>query len=66
MALGFFGSNGGIGEAYREFSITEVEERIREYKELQGQCSDVKVKERYVGVIDSLRNLQKRMSRGVN
>ena len=67
MALGWSGSNGGIGKAYKEFVIADVDTGISKYKALYERIPEEQkdTREFYQRVISGLKELRKQMYEGI-
>jgi len=60
MALGFSGSNGGVGEIYRKVIYTDVKVGIQKYQELLPEVSE-NIKPLYETAIKNLESLLSQM-----
>ncbi|MCK4649833.1 hypothetical protein KAT36_01235 [Candidatus Pacearchaeota archaeon] len=63
MAIGWSGSSGGVGEAYRKFLLIDVEAGINKYKSLYENISEQQVEARkfYQKAITGLGKLKQEM-----
>jgi hypothetical protein len=62
MALGFSGSNGGIGEINKQFVLTDIEAGILKYEALSNHIKNKEVGNFYKKVIEGLRQLKQIMA----
>ncbi len=67
MAIGYSGSNGGIGEVYREVLVTDIDAGVSKYEALREKIPEEQreVRDSYSRVITGLKELRREMTKGL-